>query len=166
MLLGWYLVYPSFALNDACIMLGVDFTSLCMTSSSMLFHSSCSVFQRSSLLVGRSLCLWSRKRRSDSCWGVMDSMAVVIAWSLNHLIVDIVICFGLLSYWTTHSSGFLFVIITIILTSQPTCSGCHVRCFDNACCSFSLWLWSAPQPPPNSCNPKPWCSLSHASRSY
>ena len=84
----------------------------------------------------------------------------------EHLIVDIVICFGLLSYWTTHSYGFLFVIITIILTSQPTCSGCHVRCFDNACCSFSLWLWSAPQPPPNSCNPKPWCSLSHASRSY
>ena len=36
----------------SCIMMGIDFTSFRTTSPSMLFHSSCSFFQRAVLLWG------------------------------------------------------------------------------------------------------------------
>ena len=45
MVLGYYLVHPPLAFNNACTMLGIDFTNLCTTSTSVLFHSSFNFFQ-------------------------------------------------------------------------------------------------------------------------
>lgn len=93
---------------------------------------------------------------------VFDRFHIMRLWTpwqcYDCLIGDMRVCFELLSYWNTHSTSFLRI-------SQLTCLGCPIRCSNNAHYSFFLWLWSTPQCPPNSNNPKPWCSL-HASHSY
>ena len=133
----------SFHLQQCLHYVGHWFHQLLYNFHLSMFHSYCNFFQRSFLLVVRSL----RSQRHQSTLfqryliGFMSGACGfhnVIVWSLNHLIVDLLVCFGSLSCWHTHSTTFFFK------PSQLTCSGCHVWCYDNACHSFSLWLWWAP----------------------
>ena len=134
----------SFCLQQCMHSVGHWFHQLMYNFHPMLFHSSCSFFQRSSLLVGRSL--WSRSHRStlfQRCSiGFMSGDCeshgnIVIPWSSNRLIIDLLVCFGLLSYWNTRSS-------IIFYQTSLTYSWCPIICFDNARYSFFLRFWSTP----------------------
>ena len=90
------------------------------------------------LASGRSL--QSHRRRSTSFKRCLIGFMLgdcglhgntMIVWSLTHLTIKLLVCFGLLSNWNTHSFAFF-------LTSQITSSGYHVRCYNNACYSFFL----------------------------
>ena len=110
-LLGLYVTCLPFACIYVYTLLGINFTY-------MLFHSSCIFFQRSSLLVRRSIWNWRCPRcRSTSFQrcsiGFMSGNCglhgnVVIVWSLNHLIVNLLGCLGSLSWWNTHSFTYFF----------------------------------------------------------
>lgn len=156
-------MYHPFAFNHAYTMLGIDFTNLCMTSTSMLFHSFV-FFQRLSLLVGRSLQSWMHQSSSfQRCSiGFMSGDcrlhgSTVITWSLNCLTIDLLVYFcwypiGTPTPFFVPHNWYAQVVI--------------LRCHDNAWFQLSLWFRLAPQRPPNSCNTKPWRSLLHASHSY
>ena len=106
MLLGKYLVYPLVAFNNACNLLGIDFTSFYTTSTSILclliatsskvIFASGEVFTKSAVLVHFVPKVFDRIHVK----GLWTPCSNVIAWLL--IVVGILVCFGKLSCWNTH----------------------------------------------------------------
>lgn len=126
----------------------------------MLFNASCNLHQRPSSLTRRSLQCWrcpsghffpkaSNKFHVEGC-GVHGT--IVIAWTLNHLIEEMLVFYG-----SNHIEYPLLFFFSNL--HNWTGSGCHVRCYDNAYYLFFFQLQSTPQRTPNSRNSKPQCML-------
>ena len=129
MLLGYYVVYPPFAFNNASTLLGVDFTSVCTTFTSRLFHSFYNFFHRSSLLVGRS-------------FTELETPIYFIPKVFNRIHVR-----GLWTPWQYYDCRLVSMLWVIIMLEHPplqffseqqTCSHCPLGCSDHA--RYSLFL--------------------------